>query len=456
MKTYSLKSRLLKSISRPLILYVVIIGFLAFLCARYEINEVYDSQLITSTNVLWHLAQDEIRDYDEEKKEKDFDITDSKLSQGDKEAFNEYSKRRMFRLWKNNKMFIFSDNSIPSSYEPFKSGFSDFSYDGENWKIYSFHIPEQDVIVEVAEQYKARNEVIFNISLGLILPFLLTLPIIIYFLRKSLAKGLGDVRKISAEVGRRSSNDLTALKFQEIPSDLIPLTDSINDLLEKIKDTLTLEREFIDNAAHSLKTPIAGLKVQLQLLKKLKDETEKQELLEAFSISLERTSRLIEHLLITSKIENSSYDFERVYLNESLINSIRLIESLAQTKSIKIISEMCGDDIYVNANAELLLILFINILENSVKFSPLEGEITIKLSKKDKIAQIEIIDQGEGIKEDEKEKIFDRLYKSNIKSGNGLGLPIAKQIAELVGGNISADNLKTPNGFIVKINLPVL
>ena len=109
----------------------------------------------------------------------------------------------------------------------------------------------------------------------------------------------------------------------------------------------------------------------------------------------------------------------------------------------------------VNGNAELLSILLINILENAVKFSPPDKDINVRLLEINQSVLIEVIDYGQGIKEDDKDKIFNRFHKSKIKAGNGLGLPIAKKIVKLLGGNISADNLSNPAGFIVKIHLPV-
>ena len=140
---------------RIIILCIILIAILGFISARHEINDVYNSQLITSANVLWYLSREELDKKNEERK--DIDINDSKLSAEDKDAFNEYAERRLFRLWKNDKMFIYSENSIPESYPPFKAGFSDFDFEGEKWKIYSLHIPGQNIVIEVAEKNRISN-----------------------------------------------------------------------------------------------------------------------------------------------------------------------------------------------------------------------------------------------------------------------------------------------------------
>jgi len=455
MKTYSLKSKLLKITSIPLIFCIILIGALGFISAKKEINEVYDSQLITSTNVLWYLSQDEIEDYDQKTLEKDIDITDSKLSAKDKQAFNEYAQRRLFRLWKNGKMFIYSDNSIPASYPAFKAGFSDFKFEGEKWKVYSLHIPEQNVTVEVAEKYEARYELISNIALDLIIPFLISLPLMLYLLARALTFGLQDVKKVTMEVESRSSNDLSPLVLQQIPSDLIPLTNAIDRLLEKIKTTLKHEREFIDNAAHSLKTPLAALKIQSQLITRVSDKAERDEVLKDLLKGVDRSSRLVNQLLLSSRIENSKFDLNKISLSNILANSVRLSEAIAAERSVKIDLHDISKEIFIDANEELLSILFTNILDNAVKFSPTGGKVDVKLSIENKKVMIEISDQGPGIKNEDKDKIFERFYQYSGKSGNGLGLPISRQIAELLGGSIDIRNSDTAKGLSVIIIFPL-
>lgn len=455
MKTYTLRRKLLKSITIPLILYIAVIGALGYYGANDEIGEVYDTQLITAANVLWFLSQKDLQE--KQTGAGSIDIDDFILSGDAKIAFNEYADLRMFRVWKNDKLFVYSANSIPVSYKRFKQGFTDFKYEHKKWRVYSLHVPDQNVIIEVAEEYEARKGLVSNIILDLVLPALILLPLILFLFSRALGYGLFGLKKIAGEIEARSPADMSPLIINEAPEDLLPLTRAIDSLFLRIKIALKREREFIDNAAHSLKTPLAALKIQAQLLDKLDNEKEKETVVKDLLKSTDRASRLVEQLLISSRIENHKYDQTPVPVYLSLSNSVRLTNLVAQKKAVKISLAKPDTEIIINGDDELLSILFTNILDNAVKYSPQKGEVYVKLYKKEKTALIEISDQGPGIGENEKEKIIERFQQAgkNPKTGNGLGLSIAKQIVDLLNGNIAITNLPAGKGLKVTITFNI-
>ncbi len=218
--------------------------------------------------------------------------------------------------------------------------------------------------------------------------------------------------------------------------------ENFNKMVKELKSVRTQREDFVHDFSHEFKTPIASINgfANLLLDGDLSEE-ERKEIIKIIADESARLSRLAESTLAMSKIENQQFVGEKkeFRLDTQIKECIILLERSWDEKKINLSSELeettyFGDD-------ELLSRVWINLLTNAVKFTPEGGEISVSLKKEDGGAVVRIKDNGIGIPEEEREKIFEKFYRASAKvEGNGLGLAICKRILEICGGSVSVES----------------
>lgn len=467
MNKSSLTKRLFFRISPILVTMIGVIGFFAFKSADKEINKFYDVQLINNANVLAALFQEELH-------EAQNDITDNNL---DAELGNEldvvelnfsdqliniedlqnYANARMLRVWDDNKIIVYSDTALPITSVPkSKTGFSNITYQNEEWRIYSIAVPNSTIFIEIGEEIALRNRLAENIIWDLGLPLLTLIPLLGILVWVSIGNGLATIRTLVKQIRSRSPDDLSPIVIKTLPTDLLPLGLSINQLLKKLDLSLTAERRFTDHAAHQLRTPLASLRLQLQMLSKADSKEQYQSIITDLLESNARASRMISQLLSAARARHQPIHMQPVNLDKIVSSLLLELAPLLNQKHI-----LCTfhkvPHAHVIADEPLLRLMFFNILENAVKYTDVGGEITINISPQEKICLISITDSGPGIPTEQRQLVFHHFYRVNRPQqaeGTGLGLAIVADILERLNGKIF---LKTPDagkGLLVEILLP--
>jgi len=257
---------------------------------------------------------------------------------------------------------------------------------------------------------------------------------------------LNPIRTLNNKIKKINVDNLVKIKYDYQDEDLQELVWSINQMILRLKDSLDDQAEFVDNASHELKTPLTSLLLQLETLLEEKDKNDKDNFILEKSIkNIEKINDLINDLTLLS-IQKDQLQFKNYNLSNIINESISSVSLLLKVKNINIQKE--GEfDFKIKAVKSLLVRSINNLLENAIKYSPNNSLIKIKGFSKDKKLYIDIIDSGEGIKEEYLSKIFDRFYRidnsrSKLTGGRGLGLTIAKSIITLHEGNISVSNNK--------------
>lgn len=257
---------------------------------------------------------------------------------------------------------------------------------------------------------------------------------------------LNPIRTLNNKIKKINVDNLVKIKYDYQDEDLQELVWSINQMILRLKDSLDDQSEFVDNASHELKTPLTSLLLQLETLLEEKDKNDKDNFILEKSIkNIEKINDLINDLTLLS-IQKDQLQFKNYNLSNIINESISSVSLLLKVKNINIQKE--GEfDFKIKAVKSLLVRSINNLLENAIKYSPNNSLIKIKGFSKDRKLYIDIIDSGEGIKEEYLSKIFDRFYRidnsrSKLTGGRGLGLTIAKSIITLHEGNISVSNNK--------------
>ena len=216
---------------------------------------------------------------------------------------------------------------------------------------------------------------------------------------------------------------------------------SFNHMAEELGSVEMLRRDFVNNMSHEFKTPIAAISGFANMLKRTDlTEEERTEYLDVIISESERLTNLSTNILNLSKLENQSTvrDKTNVDVTEELRLAVALLENKIEKKHISV--ECNDEEIYAYGNKELLKQVWINLLDNAIKFSPENGKIGINVSEENSETVIRISNNGEPISLSDAERIFNKFYRSEKNysvSGNGLGLTIVKRIADLHGGSVA-------------------
>lgn len=457
MKSHTLTRSLFLRIAPTILITICIIGVLAFRSATTQINHVYDAQLISSANMLWLVVEDEAK----ESGSKDFRrIRKIDLSLSNQRALNrfasDYADSRMFRVFKGGRLLMISDGAPGHDVPQQHAGFADVEdKDDGHWRIYNLPIPQSNIAIEAGEKISLRESLVEHILLNLSAPLILLIPLVGVLIWVGIGAGLGTIRALIEQIRSRSPDDLSHLSLASVPRDLAPLGKSINQLLTKLEHSFTAEKRFAEHAAHHLRTPLATLKLQLQLLAQARDAKERQSLLADLMASIERASHLVGQLLTSTRVSHQPIARVTISLNRIVIAVIEELAPLAAEKNITL-SFDAEDNATVLADETLLRLMIGNVIENAVKYTPANGSVSVALSLDDTNVHFTTTDSGPGIPEAERALVFERFYRVGTPKaqGTGLGLAIVAETVARLSGSIA---LKTPpngQGLRVEILLP--
>ena len=280
-------------------------------------------------------------------------------------------------------------------------------------------------------------------SLGLILFISLIIGTVLSAVAsKKLMKFIYGIRDATSQVALGNFS-IQLEEYSKIPEVNILLRD-FNKMVKDLGSIETLKDDFITSVSHEIKTPIAAIEGCVELLKEQTlTEEELKEYINLMDISVKRLSGLIANILRLSKLENQEIlsDQTEFSLDEQIRQAILLLENKWNAKNINL--NICLNPALISTNEEILMQVWINLIDNAIKFSETGGNIHIESSLVDGKIYVKVIDDGAGMSEDTVKHMFQKFYqgdKSRSGQGNGLGLALVKRILELIGGEITVDS----------------
>jgi two-component system OmpR family sensor kinase len=298
--------------------------------------------------------------------------------------------------------------------------------------------------VQVAQPQSARDEIAAQMAVKTVVPLLLLFPLIGVLSWVAVSRGLAPVRKAAAEVAARDMNSLQPLSDVGMPQEIQPLTHALNDLLARLKHATETQRAFVADAAHELRTPLTALRLQAQLAERATDEQERRAAFSDLKNGLERATHLVHQLLTLARQEPDAMGFAEVDLRALLGSIVGDLSSVADHGGIDLGLSDQGDDgrpVRVQGNADALRILFNNLVDNALRYTPAGGVVDVGFEfPAAGMCAVVIQDSGPGIAESELPRVFDRFYRAQRAQeqgssrgafGSGLGLAIVRQIADL-------------------------
>jgi signal transduction histidine kinase len=442
-----------------LVMVILSVGVIAFFAAQQRVDKVYDGQLIIGANVLRALMSDELREQASQSGEEQLEIDDSALlSPEDRRAFDDYAEWRMFRVWRGNRITIRSDTGPPPVPPPPADGFSfQRAPNGDRWRVYTLRVAPYAIAVQVGERTDIRGVLVRDIAVGTALPLLLLVPLIAGLLWLSLRDGLGELRVLMTEIGRRSVRDLSPLALEPWPRDLHPLVRAINRLFARIERAVQHERSFLDSAAHQLRTPLAAVKLQAQLIARETDSGERDLLIRRLTESVDRAAAMTDSLLTLARLEARTRAEEgpRSDLRAETVAAIADLAPLAARRDVELSFE--GPDAAPAGDSVLLRLIAANLIENAVNHAPPGTEVEIQLSQGPAGLRLGVCDHGPGIPASERKKVLQRFYRGvgGRREGSGLGLSIVAEAVRLMHGKlVLGDRPDAKPGLCVIVDLP--
>ncbi len=257
---------------------------------------------------------------------------------------------------------------------------------------------------------------------------------------------LSPVKKITDTVDKITHQNLSERIPVKNNDEFGKLGKAINLLFERLDKSFKMQKEFISDASHELKTPLSVLKLSLE--NNLDDETVSNDERQRIVASLDTVNLmdgLVKKLLFISRLEKDrdKLHIEKISLNNILKDCVETLSVIAEDKGLKLISTFPEEDIYINADRQLLFIALFNIIDNAIKYTS-NGQVKILLKQNEQKALIKVSDTGIGMNNEDKKRIFERFYRADKSrktgAGYGIGLSITKRIIDLHEGEILVES----------------
>ena len=251
----------------------------------------------------------------------------------------------------------------------------------------------------------------------------------------AVGRGLAPLGSVAKQVQARDAAALSPLPTQGLPDEIRPLTNALNDLLARLGTALAHQRAFVADAAHALRTPLAALKLQLQVADRAQDEDERRAAHADLHRGVERMIRLVGQLLTLARQEPGAADTQRVpvALDAVAADVVAELSPAAMHKGIDLGIAMESQPASVTGNGDALRVLLVNLVDNALNYCPRGARVDVSTGHApDGGAQLVVEDNGPGIPAEERERVLDRFYRpaQAPTGGSGLGLAIVREIAQ--------------------------
>jgi two-component system, OmpR family, sensor histidine kinase QseC len=425
--TTSIRRRLLAYLSGGLLALWLATALASAAVALHEINEIADSQMSQLARSLMQVPQAAAGS------------TADLPPAGGAESSN-----NGFAIWDKHGTLLLADRYGREIPFQTASGFHNnrAAWQGSAWRYLYLHDEHSGRTVAVSQRLKERLSTLTNaLWVQLALTFL-SLPLLLWLIARGIRRGLTPLDLLAGELAARNAQSLQPVS-EQVPAETLPLVQSLNALLARVAESLAREQRFTADAAHELRSPLAALKVQAEVLAMSSDEAEQQHHLGNIHESIDRANRLTEQLLTLARLDPMQalpdaqpIDWQRI--GHQALQSVNL---QAREKRVQLKLECaCGfGQVFPPLGNEVLLQLMLrNLLDNAIRYSPPNSHVTLTLDANG----LSVCDEGPGIAAEHLPRIRERFYRppGQSQQGSGLGLSIVERIADLHGLRLDLAN----------------
>ncbi|MDF3834329.1 ATP-binding protein [Cupriavidus basilensis] len=368
----------------------------------------------------------------------------------------------VIHIWDGSGRSLYLSHAHPSLPPRAELGFSNVRTDEGEWRIYSVQLGP--AVVQIAQPMSARNELAARMAMRTVAPLLLLLPLIGWLVWIAVGRGLRPLREIAAEVRERDANALAPLAVSRMPDEIAPLTLALNQLLARLSHAIDTQRAFVADAAHALRTPLAALQLQVQLVERADSAEARQEAVGKLRQGLERLTHMVAQLLTLARQEPGAAlpSHEAVDLRVLAGTVVAEMTQAALDRHIDLGLDAGPGPVAVCGDVDALRILLTNLIDNALRYVPAGGRVDVQACRipaaqgRAGADTVELVvrDDGPGIPAAERERVFDRFYRvpEAPTGGSGLGLAIVAEIAQTHGARVSLEDAAP--GLRVRVVFP--
>ncbi|HUO43540.1 MAG TPA: sensor histidine kinase [Burkholderiales bacterium] len=322
----------------------------------------------------------------------------------------------------------------------------DARYLGEPVRVAALYRPMPNsagtVLVQAAETLNKRRILANEILFAMLLPELILISLVGLVVWYGVARGLRPLTTLQQEIGSRSHHNLSPLPETGVPDEVRPLIHAMNNLLTQLNEAISAQRRFIADAAHQLRTPLAGLKTQMALALRQDDLKEVRATLHHLDTATANITHMVNQLLSLARAEPGAYCAQTMHKIDlaALARDVTgewVPQALAKSIDLGFSSSL--QSAWIEGDPTLVKEMLGNVLDNAIRYTPSGGQVTVLVEPEDEGLSLEVHDNGQGIPETERELVFERFHRvlGNQAEGCGLGLAIVREIANGHGAHVT-------------------
>lgn len=409
----SLRRTLVLTLLGAVIAVTLVGAFATYSQARHGIDQIFDYHLRQLALSLRDQAMGRVEGGGGDEAEERFDF--------------------VIQIWNRDGARVYRSRPGTGLPEVAELGFATVATPSGDWRVYSAALGAQ--VIQVAQEQAVRDRLAFAAAFRTLSPLLVLLPLLALLVWRVVGHGLVPLDRLARGVASRTPAALEPFPEAEVPAEVLPLVRSLNELLERLRLALAAQRAFVADAAHELRTPLAALKLQVQLAQRAGDGDARSAALTEVGAGLERATHVVQQLLVLAREEPDAPAVGGagpVSLADLVGQAVADLALFAEARRIDLGATRVDSDAVVTGDAAALRSLLANLVDNAVRYTPEGGRVDVSAGVVDGRPYLEVADNGSGIPVADRGRVFDRFYRRGVTAepGTGLGLAIVKAIAD--------------------------
>ncbi len=434
---WGLRQRLIVALAVPLVIIAIVSAALDYRVARQTADSAHDAALA-----------DAVFDLEAHFRTHDKDIVVDLAEEAEAMIRSSTPDMLYFSVRNQAGKTIAGDSGLPQFEQPAGNEirYVDGVYRGLKVRaaVHHFRTPKHELSVVIVETTKKRQESSHRILQAMVLPNLAVIIATLLVILLAVRQGLLPLHLVEREIASRSASDLREIDLVEQPQEIRPMLKRLNELFGMLREAHSAQQRFIGDAAHQLRTPLAGLQTQIDLAASEKIFEQHPERLARLEEATARIGHLLTQLLVFARAETASpalNTFETVALEEIVEKAATTFLDASLAKQIDLGFEIAPA--HVQGIPWLLREALGNLIDNALRYTPQGGVVTVRCGQAGNRCFLEVEDSGPGIPTDQMERVFERFYRvpGSPGDGCGLGLPIVHEIAQVHNAKVDIENL---------------
>jgi two-component system sensor histidine kinase QseC len=421
-------------------------ALLTWFDVRHELGELLDSHLAQAAALL---VVQQVGDVDDD----DHAV--------DAPSLHRYAPKVAFQVFHEGRLAMRSANapSMPmiAAGEQFKSGFKTVQIGDIAWRVFATHGAERDIQVYVGEQVGSRAAILWAVLRSTLQPMAVALPLLALAVWWAVHRGVAPLRRLGRTLAGREPHALQPVVVDGAPAEMQPMVDALNGLFMRITELIESERRFTADAAHELRTPIAGIRAQAQVALGASDDAQRVHALQATLQGCDRATHLVEQLLTLARLESGSVPARAQVELGALVR--RVVADLApqaieKQQSIEVDAQGSSP---VQGDATLLAVLVRNLVDNAIRYSPTAAIVKVAVSRDAQRVRLCFDNSGPEMAESDMRRMGERFYRiaGSGQSGSGLGWSIVRRVAAVHQAQVHVVRSGPLGGLSVEVEFAV-